>query len=98
MAGAVDSGSVGGMVRRYLSQSFEGLSHAGLGLVAEPGEGRLHQGGDEPGEALEGEVRGVGHLGVGVLGVAARLTKGHGVMGDDRLVLTTKGNVPVRYQ
>src|SRR5665647_1448364 len=76
-----------------LSQLFEGRGHAGLGLVAEPSEGRFHQRCNEPGDALEDEVRRVGHL-----GVAVHLPEGHGVQGYDRLILTSKADVPVRDQ
>src|SRR5680860_523772 len=76
-----------------LSQSFEGRGHAGLGLVAEPSEGRFHQRCNEPGDALEGEVRRVAHL-----GVAVQLPESHGVQGYDRLILTSKADVPVRDQ
>src|SRR5664280_3670775 len=80
-------------LRGDVSQSFQRRGHAGLGLVAEPGEGRVHQRCDEPGDALEGEVCRVGHL-----GVAVHLPEGHGVVGYDGLVLTSKGDVPVRDQ
>src|SRR5664280_675880 len=74
-----------------VSQLFQGRGHAGLGLVAEPGESGFHQWCNKLGDALEGEVRGVGHL-----GVTPRVSEGHGVQGDDRLVLTSKADVPVR--
>src|SRR5450631_3108778 len=82
----------------HVSQSVQGRSHATLSLVAQSGEGRFHERCYELDDALEPEVRRIGHLGLGERRVAAHLTKGHGVLGDDRLVLAPKGSTPVRDQ
>ena len=73
------------------SDLAERLVHASLRLGAEPLQGGPEQGTEEAGQALEGELGGVGHLGVGIDAAEA-----HGVDGDDRLVLSAQLNALTR--
>src|SRR5680860_330536 len=87
-----------GLMVGRTSQPGEGGGHAGLGLVAQPFESRFQERREDPGHALEGEVGRVGHLGAGGRCAAGNLLEGHGVVGDDRLVLAAKGDALVRDQ
>ena len=70
-----------------MSELVQCLAQTGFCLVAEVFEGGLEQWGDEAGQAFEGEVGGVGDLGSG-----SHWPEGHGVNGDDGLVLSAKSN------